>query len=139
MLAKRRSAFTMMELIFVIVILGILAAVAIPKLTATRNDAKISKELMSASIALQNLGAAYTAQGGFNNYTVAMADSAVECFTFTLNNAADGNISLAIKAVSTACPATVRMAVLTRAVSKGLTGANGAAKHYVLGGTGISE
>ena len=33
----------MIELIFVIVIIGILAAVAIPRLAATRTDAKISK------------------------------------------------------------------------------------------------
>jgi len=38
-----KNAFTMIELIFVIVILGILAAVAIPKLSATRNDAVVSK------------------------------------------------------------------------------------------------
>lgn len=35
-------AFTMIELIFVIVVLGILAGVAIPKLTATRDDATLA-------------------------------------------------------------------------------------------------
>lgn len=39
---KSRFAFTMIELVFVIVVLGILAAVAIPKFAATRTDAQIS-------------------------------------------------------------------------------------------------
>jgi general secretion pathway protein G len=39
----RKNAFTMIELVFVIVVLGILAAVAIPKFAATRTDAQISK------------------------------------------------------------------------------------------------
>lgn len=38
-----KTAFTMIELIFVIVILGILATVAIPKLAATRDDAQVAK------------------------------------------------------------------------------------------------
>jgi len=40
---KRKSAFTMIELVFVIVIIGILASVAVPKLAATRDDAEITK------------------------------------------------------------------------------------------------
>ena len=40
---NHKYAFTMIELVFVIVILGILAAVAIPRMSATRTDAEISK------------------------------------------------------------------------------------------------
>ncbi len=38
-----RNAFTMIELVFVIVIIGILSAIAIPKFAATRDDAIIAK------------------------------------------------------------------------------------------------
>ena len=38
-----KYAFTMIEMVFVIVILGILAAMAIPRLSATRIDAQITK------------------------------------------------------------------------------------------------
>lgn len=38
-----KKAFTLLEIVFVIVILGILAAVAVPKLSATRDDAEIAK------------------------------------------------------------------------------------------------
>ncbi|ANE35142.1 putative type II secretion system protein [Campylobacter iguaniorum] len=38
-----KKAFTMVELVFVIVILGILASIAVPKLVATKTDADIAK------------------------------------------------------------------------------------------------
>jgi len=38
-----RKGFTMVELVFVIVVIGILSAIAIPKFAATRDDAIISK------------------------------------------------------------------------------------------------
>lgn len=38
-----KKAFTMIEMVFVIVVLGILAAVAIPRLAVTRDDAIITK------------------------------------------------------------------------------------------------
>lgn len=56
-----RQAFTMIELIFVIVILGVLAAVAIPKLSATRDDAKVSKTahvIATASTEIQSFAMA---------------------------------------------------------------------------------
>lgn len=40
---KNRKAFTMLELTFVIVVIGILSAIAIPKFAATRDDAVITK------------------------------------------------------------------------------------------------
>ena len=62
----RRSGFTMIELIFVIVILGILASVAIPKLAATRDDAKVSKALNELATLKSDFSAFYTSQGKFD-------------------------------------------------------------------------
>jgi prepilin-type N-terminal cleavage/methylation domain-containing protein len=59
----KRSGFTMIELIFVIVILGILAAVAIPKLAATRDDAEVSNIAQSIGIGIQEIANYVTSKG----------------------------------------------------------------------------
>ena len=59
----KRSGFTMIELVFVIVILGILASVAIPKLAATRDDAKIASKAQEIQTAIAEIPAYVTAQG----------------------------------------------------------------------------
>jgi len=52
---QNKKAFTMIELVFVIVIIGILAAVAIPRLAATRDDAEISKARTTLSAVRNSL------------------------------------------------------------------------------------
>lgn len=57
-----KKAFSVVELIVVIVILGILAAVAIPKLAATRDDAEVVKAATNINILLSDLRTYYLAR-----------------------------------------------------------------------------
>ena len=58
-----RDAFSLIELIFVIVIIGILAAVAIPKLSATRDDAYISQVSHTIASSATEIAAYAVSQG----------------------------------------------------------------------------
>lgn len=82
----------MIELIFVIVIIGILAAVAIPKLAATRDDAKVGNELSKLAIYLTDISTLYMAKG---NVTVNDSNAKLKCFAsnVTIDN---GTLSLSI-------------------------------------------
>ena len=60
-----KKGFTMIELIFVIVILGILASVAIPRLAATRTDAEVSALAGNIRTLISDAAAYYTVKGEF--------------------------------------------------------------------------
>ncbi len=117
----KRAGFTMIELIFVIVILGILAAVAIPKLSATRDDAKIAKMSTNAASVVADIGAYYTAKGAMGanwddmtnvslesgagtastaiTTTAKLYNGADECMTFDINGS---TLTVAAGSVTTA-------------------------------------
>ena len=75
-----KKALTMIELVFVIVILGILASVAVPKLAATRDDAEVMAGIQRINSLISDIGSYYTAHGVFaevenmTNETLVKAD-----------------------------------------------------------------
>lgn len=92
-----KKGFTMIELIFVIVILGILAAVAIPRLTATRDDAEAVKAATNLSTLISDLGAYYTSQGAFADNLSQMTNVQLTGMKAGTNGgeAAEGNLAAA--------------------------------------------
>ena len=61
-----KKGFTMIELIFVIVILGILASVAIPRLAGTREDAEISAAVANLRTLLSDAASYYVVKVSFD-------------------------------------------------------------------------
>ncbi|ANE35422.1 putative type II secretion system protein [Campylobacter iguaniorum] len=60
-----KKGFTMIELVFVIVILGILASLAVPKLAATKDDAEAAKAAVEMKDAINQLATYYIVKGKF--------------------------------------------------------------------------
>jgi type II secretory pathway pseudopilin PulG len=84
----------MIELIFVIIILGVLAAVAIPKLSATRDDTKVAKTIHLVSISVNEI-AAYSVANGIVQADLSVMSNAIE----TLVNSNEATLDEPNKAV----------------------------------------
>ena len=102
---NKRNAFTMLELIFVIVVIGILSAVAIPKFAANRDDAVIAKT--KATIAAVRSSLATERQkrilrGDFLPITSLQADGGNNVFS-TFNADRDGNLNEVLEYAITNC------------------------------------
>ncbi|MCI6987978.1 MAG: type II secretion system GspH family protein [Campylobacter sp.] len=62
-----KNAFSMIELIFVIVIIGILVAIAIPRLSASRDDAIVAKARAELRTALSDVITYNLARGHYSH------------------------------------------------------------------------
>lgn len=81
--SSMRPGWTMIELIFILIVIGILAAIAVSKLTATRDDAKLSADVSNMNICIRSVAANYTATGVMNiNLT---SCNNVNCYTIDIN------------------------------------------------------
>ena len=93
-----KKGFTMIELIFVIVILGVLASVAIPRLAATRDDAEVAKAAANLTTAVNDIAAYYTAKGSFfqTNSSGSLTSNTISDFR-KITNALNANGELTVK------------------------------------------
>ncbi len=123
MITAQRKAYTMIELIFVIVIIGILAAVIIPKMAINRDDAKASNITQNLAICIGDASTFYLKEGVFDNGIISGAcDVTINqnaCFTVTPNN---GTGILNVKHNGTATMCTKAHTIVER---NGLSSATG--------------
>jgi len=114
-----------------------LAAVAIPKLAATRDDAKISKEIANLKTCVGDVGAGYTATGSeatIGTSAACIAINTSDCFVVDNNGTdTDGNVTAGSGSVSETWCVDAR----TVAGNQGLTGADGADFGHKFGGSQI--
>ena len=107
MQTSSKKAFTMVELIFVIVVIGILAAIAVPRFAATRDDATVTKAIAtigSVRSALATERQKRILRGEFTPITSLNSDGGNNVFSkFSVDS--DGNTSNVLEYAIVNCTA----------------------------------
>ena len=80
---QMRPALTMIEFVFVIIVIGILATIALGRLYTVRDDAKITTDIAQMATCINDAGMYYTSQGMDITAGQSNACDSVKCFTIT--------------------------------------------------------
>ncbi|MBP3223758.1 MAG: type II secretion system protein [Campylobacter sp.] len=84
-----KNAFTMVELVFVIVVLGILSSIALPRMNASRDDAEIVRLMTNIKTLTSDITNYYNANGCLSNNPNFMSN--VATFSSAAGGAHAGN------------------------------------------------
>jgi len=94
-----KSGFTLIELIFTIILIALLASIAIPKFSATRDDALTSTVLTNLADCITYAGSKYTATGK-TSLDSKTCDMAKKCFDIEYGDNSETNGSIIVKSGS---------------------------------------
>ena len=94
----KKSAFTMIEIIFVIVILGILAVIAVPKFMATRDDAKMVSLAQNIATGASDVASYMVAKGEADPDLSKMSNALRSLVNQGVGTLDTANRSIAVKA-----------------------------------------
>lgn len=81
-----KNAFTMIEIVFTLIIIGIVSAIAVPSLFSTRDDAEILKTISDVKDVIKDVSNYYNTQGDFANSIASMTDVEVSSKIITDDN-----------------------------------------------------
>ena len=111
-MSKMQKGFTLIELMIVVAIIGILAAIALPAYQDYTKRAKMSEAILAASACRTSVTEAYQAANslpGSNSWGCEIASGSGSKYVTSVSTDGAGNITVQVTGISFASPPIFRM------------------------------